>query len=66
MRVVYHHDAVVFFGKVAKSRQVCDVTIHGENAVGNKQLLTIPIFRFFEDALAIGGVFVLEDFYGGF
>src|SRR5690348_17686368 len=66
MGVVDHHDAIVFFGEVAKLRERSDVAFHGKNAVGDEQLVTVPVFGFFEDALAIGDVFVLENFYGGF
>ena len=65
MRVVHHHDAVVFFGEIAESGEIGDVAVHGKNAVGDEQLLAIPVFGFFQDAAAVGGVFVFENFDGG-
>ena len=66
MRVVHHHDAIVFFSEVAKLREGGDVAFHGKNAVGDEQLVAVPVFGFFENALAIGDILVLENFYGGF
>ncbi len=65
VRVINHHDAAVFFGEVAEGGQVGDVTVHGENTVGDEQFFAGPVFGFFEDAAAIGSVFVFENFDGG-
>ena len=61
VRVVHHHDAVVFFRQVAELRQRCDVAVHGEHAVGNQQLAPRPVCRLLQVALAIGQVLVLEN-----
>ena len=34
--VVHHHDGSVFFSKIAQAGQRANVTVHGENAVGNQ------------------------------
>src|SRR5271169_3959919 len=36
MRVVHHHDAIIFFGQVAERGEIGDVAIHGKNAVGDE------------------------------
>src|SRR5579875_322966 len=63
--VIHHHDAAEFIGEVAELRKGGDVSVHGKNAVGNQKLVAVPVFRFFQNALAIRHVFVLENFYGG-
>ena len=65
MRVVHHHDATIFFGEVAERGKIRDVAIHGEDPVGDEQLLAVPVFGFLQHAFAIGGVLVFEDFDGG-
>src|SRR2546426_10238351 len=65
MGVVHHHDAIVFFRQVAELRQRRDVAVHGEDAIGDQQLVAGEIFRLFASALAIGDVFVLENLDGG-
>src|SRR6185312_17405259 len=32
--IVHHHQGVVFFREVTNAAKICDVTIHGEHAVG--------------------------------
>src|ERR1700690_620062 len=66
VRVVYHHDAIVFFGEIAERGERGDIAFHGKNTVGDEQLFAVPRFGFFQDALAIGYVLVLENFDGGF
>src|SRR5579864_1935581 len=65
MRVVDHHNAIVFFSEIAKLGKRGDVAFHGKHAVGDEELVTIPVFSFLEDAFAIGNVFMLENFDGG-
>src|SRR6185437_1777977 len=36
VRIVDHHDAIVFFGETAKLRKRRDVALHRKNAVGDK------------------------------
>jgi len=61
MSVVHHHDAIIFFSEVTKGRQVGDVAVHRKYAVGDEELLAVPVFSFLQNALAIGRVFMLED-----
>src|SRR5277367_6047870 len=65
MRVVHHHDAIIFFGEVAKRGEIGDVAIHGKDAVGDQELLAVPIFRFLKYSFAVGGVLVFENFDSG-
>src|SRR5882724_1250415 len=39
VRVVDHHDGTVFFGEVAECGERADVAVHGEDAVGDQELL---------------------------
>ena len=34
--VVHHHDGAVFFSKIAQAGQRANVTVHGEDTVGNQ------------------------------
>ena len=61
MRVIHHHDAVVFLPKVAQLRQRRNIAVHRKNTVGNDQLLARKIRVLFEDALAVLHVLVLEN-----
>src|SRR2546423_1706615 len=62
MRVVHHHDAVVFFSEVAQLRQRRDVAVHGKNAVRDNQFFPRKIRVFLQDAFAVLHIFVLENF----
>src|SRR5579862_394796 len=65
VRVVHHHDAVVFFGQVAQLRQRGDVAIHRKDAVGNDELLAGEAGVFLQDTVAVFYVLVLKHFDGG-
>ena len=66
VRVVHHHDAVVFLGEFAQFRQRRDIAVHRENAVRDDQLLSRKIRVLLQDALAVLHILVLENFDGRF
>ena len=61
MRVVDHHDGAVFFGDVAQAGQRADIAVHGEDAVGDQQLLAGLILNAGQLLFGVGDVFVAED-----
>ncbi len=61
MRVVDHHDAIIFFGQIAQRGQRRDISVHRKNAVGNQQFMPGPVFSLPAQALAIGNIPVLEN-----
>ena len=61
MGIIHHHDRAIFFGEVAKRGQRPDVTIHGEDAVGDQQFLARLIFHTGELGFSIGNILMLKD-----
>ena len=59
--VIHHHDGAVLFGEIAQRGQRADIAIHGEDAVGDEQLVTGLIFDGGELLFGVGHVFVAED-----
>ena len=58
VRVIDHHDAIVFVGEVAELRQRRDVAIHRKDAVGNDELVALPVVGFLQVAFTVGDLFV--------
>src|SRR5579863_8084847 len=44
VRVVNHHDAIIFFGERAEGREIGDVAVHGKYAIGDEEFFAGPIF----------------------
>jgi len=61
VRVVDHHDAIVFFSEAAKFA-AAQLSPSLKNAVGDDQLLSRKAGVLLQDALAVFHIFMLEDF----
>ncbi len=59
--VVDHHDGAIFFGEIAERGQRADVAVHGEDAVGDQQLLAGLVLYAGELLFGVRHVFVAED-----
>ena len=59
--VIYHHDGAVLFGEIAERGQRADIAIHGEDAVGDQQLMARLILDGGQLFFRVGHVFVAED-----
>src|SRR5437588_7949722 len=59
--VVDHHDGIVFFSEVAKGGQGADVTVHGEDTVGDDELASGLVFDRGELLLGVSNIFMAED-----
>ena len=62
VRVVDHHDGAVFFGEIGELRQRADVAIHGEDAVGDEQLVAGLVLDLVQKLFGMRRVLVAEDF----
>ena len=60
--VVDHHDGAVFFGECGELVDGADVAVHGEDAVGDEELVAGLVLDFLEELFGVGDVFVAEDF----
>ena len=61
MRIVDHHDGAVFFGEIAQRGQRADIAVHGEDAVGDQQLLAGLVLDAGQLLFGVRDVFVAED-----
>ena len=62
MSVVDHHDGSVFFCERSELVDGAYVAVHGEDAVGDEELVAGLVLEFFEELFGVGDVFVAEDF----
>ena len=60
--VVNHHDGSVFLGQFGELVDGTDVAVHGEDAVGDEELLAGLVLDLLEELLSVGDVFVAEYF----
>ena len=64
VRVVHHHDAIVFFRQRAKLRQQRNVSVHGKHAVGDNQFFPRKTCMFLQNSFAVLCVLVFENLDG--
>ena len=62
MGVVDHHDGTVFVGEVGQGGDGADVSVHGEDAVGDEEFVAGLVLDLLEELFGVGYVFVTEDF----
>ena len=61
VRVIDHHDGAVLFRQRGQLRQRADVAVHGEDAVGDDQLVAGLVLDRFQLLFGVRCVFVAED-----
>ena len=66
MGVVDHHDCAVLFCKRRELVDRPDVTVHGEDSVGDEESVAGLVLNFFEQLFGVSDVFVAEDSDLGF
>ena len=59
--IVDHHDGSIAFGEGGEGAYGAYVAIHGEDPVGNDELLAGLVLNLAEELFAMGDVFVAED-----
>ena len=62
MCVVDHHNGVVFFGERGEFVDGADISVHGEDSVGDDEFAAGFVLDFAEKLFGVGDVFVAEDF----
>ncbi len=55
--VVDHHDGVVFFRECSEFVDGADVAVHGEDSVGDEELVAGLVLYFAEEFFGVGDVF---------
>ena len=61
VRVVDHHDGAVLLGQRGELVHRADVAVHGEDAVGDDELVARLVLDLLQQFLAVGDVLVAED-----
>ena len=65
MGVVDHHDGAVFVCEVGQLVYGADVAVHGEDAIGDEELVSGLVLDFLQEFFGVGDIFVAEDFDPG-